>query len=71
MGILKKTQGIDEAMQPVIDGLNTLGLKTLACCAGHEEGAQAYLSLELGPDVQALITQRSLSIYWRTNKEKT
>jgi len=57
---------IDDEMIPVIEALNTLGLKTISSCSGHGE-KQAQLVFDI-QDVDIFITRNIVSFNWRRPK---
>ena len=66
MGIFKKhgiDAEIDDEMIPVIDELNKLGLKTVACCSGHGK-KQTQLHFD-ARDVTVLMHDGGLSLNWK------
>ncbi len=58
---------IDDEMWPLVDALNTLGLKTTSCCSGHNKKmAQIAFRIE---DCCVLVNNNIISINWhRINK---
>jgi hypothetical protein len=68
MPLLKKPEGMDKEFKLIIDNLNKLGLKTLACCAGHNTGhrrdRQVYLSIAITDDVYVMLDGKTVNVYW-------
>ena len=58
---------IDEEMRPLIRAMNDAGLRTISCCAGHDDARRAAISFSniLSMDI---VPGKGICIRWDPDK---
>jgi len=55
---------IDEALRPLIKELNKVGIKTKACCSGHN-GRVAYIAIDFKSLKEISANEESVCLHWQ------